>query len=383
MTTESSHDPHDLMDRLDRALPPHRRVAGSADGDPLVEAARRLAKGPDVALPDAALDRIEARLRQRTAELAQTAAQPARPAPSRPIRRDFRRMVRYAVAACLVIVLALGGVTQASASSLPGDSLYPAKRAVEDVRLALVTDNGEPTLRVNLASRRLDEFETLLNDQQKVYPKALEEASDQMARAIELLAAGHGHRAQVTARIADLTHREAALIERAAPQAPFKEWKHLQVAAGKNAALQQRLVTEGTVPGFVPDTTPTPTSTPSLIPSPTPTATATPTVTPSSTPSATPTVTPTVTATPTPTSTPTATSTRTPTATRSVTPSRTPTVPPIPWATATPLAPEQGGVDEPSRTPPGHGATPGLGDNPPGQGGDNPGQGGGKDKDKK
>lgn len=383
MSAEFPNDIRDLMDRLDRALPPHTRASGAADGDPLVEAARRLAEGPDFPLSNAALDRIEARLRQRTAELPRPVQRPA----VRPVRRNLWGVLRYAAAACLIVVLALGGVTGASASSLPGDTLYPVKRTVEDVRLALVTEGNEPGLRVNLADRRLDEFETLLDDRQKVYPKSLEEASDQMTRALDLLSSGHGNRTQIVPRIATLTHRQAALILRAAPQAGFKEWKRLQALAGENATLQLRLASEGSVPDFVPDTTPTPTATPSPVPSSTATPVAAPettfTATPSSTPSATPTRTPTRTPSVSPTATMSATPTRTPSASPTATPSamvtRTPTY--FPLIVSTPVVTEAAILEEPSRTPPGHGPTPGLGDNPPGHGGDNPGQG--KDKDKK
>jgi hypothetical protein len=367
MSNAPSPDPRDLVERLNRALPPHSRALSDLDGaDPLVDAARQLAHGPDVSLNSAALNRIETRLRQRQAEI--TRPQPRRTARS---RRPIFQVVRYAAAACLVLILALGGVTRASASSLPGDNLYSAKRTIEEVRLALVTRNGEPSMRVDFADRRLDEFDQLLA-RREVYPRALREATDQMARALDLLAQGYGERT-LDSRIADLSHRQSDLILSAVSVAPYNEWQALQKAAQDNAALQQRLAVEITLPGFVPDATATPLASPTLtaLPSDTPMPSATPEpFTPISTDAPRPTLEP-------------AAIVETP----SPTPSLTPSISATPHKTKTP--PGLGDDGDPTRTPPGHGATPGLGNNPPGHGGDNPGVGNNgqppgqnKDKDK-
>ncbi len=331
-----------LMELLDRAIPPHTHqvIAVGDDSDPLLAAARRLALGPRPALSPAARERIEARLR------AQIAAAPPRVRASRPVPRWHPGLaLRAAAALFLVVVVSLAGLTSASASSLPGDTLYPIKRAIEGARLALVSQESKPGLRVELAERRLDEFTRLL-DRHEVYPPALEEVSDELDRALDLLAAGHSVRAPLDARIAALTQQQTALIARAAPLAGFEDFLRLGQAQERNLAVQQRLADEGSVPGFVPERTPTPT--------PIPTPTASPTSTPTASPSPTATLTATGTATPTPTGTVTITATGTRTA-------------------APGAAGKRSGT--PTRTPPGHGATPGLGQNPPGQGGTNPGIG--------
>ena len=335
-----------LMELLDRAIPPHTQqvIAVGDDSDPLLAAARRLALGPRPALSPAARERIEARLR------AQMAAAPPRVHESRPAPRWRPGLaLRAAVALFLVVVVSLAGLTSASASSLPGDTLYPVKRAIEGARLALVSQGSEAGLRVGLAERRLDEFTRLL-DRHEVYPPVLEEASDELDRALDLLAAGHSARAPLDARIAALTQQQTALIARAAPLAGFEDFLRLGQAQERNLAVQQRLADEGSVPGFVPERTPTPTP----IPTPTASPTSAPTATPTASPSPTTTLTATGTATPTPTG----------TVTITVTGTRT-------------VAPGAAGKrsDTPTRTPPGHGATPGLGQNPPGQGGTNPGIG--------
>ena len=342
-----SDDIHDLMERLDRAIPPHTPTVNGDDADPLVVVARRLAQGPEVRLSEAAINRIEGRLRQRVT--AQHRTNHRRPVSLTP-RRTWMTIARYAAAALLVVILAVTGLTSVSADSLPGDQLYPVKRAVEDVRLALAPANSEPGLRIDFAGRRLDEFQTLLLDRREFYPRALEEASDELNRVLDLLADGHGDRAELDPRLVMLARRQAKLVERATPLVKSAHHRQqLAAVTAENQAVQQRLAAEGTVPDFTPDV--------SEPPAPTPTAA--PTVTPTLTPS--PTATPTATATPTPT----------------------------PTLTGTPnLREASTGA---TRTPPGHGATPGLGDDPPGHGGENPGVGNegnppgqdGKEKEKK
>ncbi|MGQ9850715.1 MAG: DUF5667 domain-containing protein [Aggregatilineaceae bacterium] len=339
MGHEEERDLWALLERLDRAIPPGTHAIGNADDDPLVEAARRLAQGPTVRLTPAAQARIEARLR------AHMTAQAGSPARRNPFRQRLSPLLRAAAVLAIVLVLGLFGMAQASADSLPGDRLYPVKRAIEDARLTLVSAQSEPALRLEFAARRLDEFERLLASRQ-VYPSALFQASAHLDRALDLLAAGHGDRARLDEQIASLTRQQTGLIARAEALATFDEYQQLGAAQRRNLAVQERLAEEGGVPDFRPDYTPTPT--PTEIPTPTPTATATPSPTASATPSPTATATPTLTA--------------------------TATIMPGGTLTGTP---DQGRpkAGTPTRTPPGHGPTPGLGDNPPGQGGPHPGVG--------
>ncbi|MEW6578253.1 MAG: DUF5667 domain-containing protein, partial [Chloroflexota bacterium] len=299
MSDKELRDPRAMRELLDRAIPPHTPGVAADDADPLLGAARRLALGPRVELTPAARERIEGRLR------VQVAANPLRARTLRPASRWRPGLaLRAAAAVLLTLVVTLVGLTSASANSLPGDRLYPVKRAVEGARLALVSQESEPGLRVELAERRLDEFDHLL-DRRDIYPRALEDASAELERALDLLAAGHSERAPLDARIAALTQQQTALIARAAPLVGFEDSLRLSQAQERNLAVQQRLADEGSVPGFVPERTPTP------IPTPAPTASPTPTPTPTATPTLTATPTATCTATSTPTGTLTITATGT------------------------------------------------------------------------
>ena len=335
MIPESPNPSDDLQRRLDRAIPPGDGPLPPIEGDdPLVKAARRLADAPSVELSNAALDRIEARLMAHV-----DALERFQPAATRP-RRTSPRVVRwlaYAAAACLVMVMVAGGATVASADSLPGDTLYSVKRTVEQVRLALVAGADEAALRVELAERRLDEFAALLS-RDEVYPRALEEASEELERALT-----SGRNGALGQRIADIAQEQERLSQRAQTRASDNERVVLERIATESRQIRERAM----------EPTPTP-----ALPEPPLLAPVTPSATPSDT--AQPTLTPTATNMPTNTPLP------TPTVEGTATPPPTPS--PRPPQVAPPVV-------APTRTPPGHGETPGLGDNPPGQGGPNPGVG--------
>ena len=82
----------------------------------------------------------------------------------RPVRRPVQRRVAGVVAlAALAFLLVLGGtLPSVAAGALPGDALYPVKRAVEQVRLTLTID-VEQRQRLTEAFRaeRIEEVQTL------------------------------------------------------------------------------------------------------------------------------------------------------------------------------------------------------------------------------
>ncbi|MCR4513891.1 DUF5667 domain-containing protein [Aeromicrobium sp. 50.2.37] len=86
---------------------------------------------------------------------------PATVAPTRP--RARRRLAGLAVAA--VSSLGVVGMVAGSAQAIPGDVLYPVKRGVENVELAMQrTDEGRGTQRLEIAAERLREARAVLGD---------------------------------------------------------------------------------------------------------------------------------------------------------------------------------------------------------------------------
>ena len=79
-------------------------------------------------------------------------------------RSAARRLTaQRAAIAVLVVAVTMGAVDSASAQSLPGDTLYPWKRARENIELALVADPAQRSqMLVEFADRRLTEFNTLV-----------------------------------------------------------------------------------------------------------------------------------------------------------------------------------------------------------------------------
>lgn len=69
--------------------------------------------------------------------------QPASSRPERSLPRRSLRWVYSLAAVALALVVTLTGTLRASAESLPGDALYPVKRAAEQVRLTLTFDPQE------------------------------------------------------------------------------------------------------------------------------------------------------------------------------------------------------------------------------------------------
>ena len=84
-------------------------------------------------------------------------------APTAAPSRARRRLATAAVAA--VSSLGVVGLVASSASALPGDVLYPVKRTVEDVELALHrSDEARGTQRLELAAERLHEVRAVIAD---------------------------------------------------------------------------------------------------------------------------------------------------------------------------------------------------------------------------
>jgi hypothetical protein len=72
---------------------------------------------------------------------------------------------RWALALVALVLLGSTGVTLTAQASLPGEPLYPLKRAAEDVRVGLTSAPELPTFYMALAQQRLIELETMLSRQ--------------------------------------------------------------------------------------------------------------------------------------------------------------------------------------------------------------------------
>ncbi len=83
---------------------------------------------------------------------------------------DMRTTTRLATGLVVLVLLVVSGlgVNFASANALPGDTLYPAKRLLEQVRLGLTLDpQRQEALKAELQTRRQDEVRTVLQMQRQ------------------------------------------------------------------------------------------------------------------------------------------------------------------------------------------------------------------------
>ncbi len=228
MNSASLPDP--LADRLDQVLPPHSTVLPDhvEAEEPAVRVAVILARGPHPVLSSAAVARIQTRVLARAAVLHRASA------------RWNARMLRWVAAACVALMILTFTTATASADSVPGDTLYPVKRLVEQGQLALSSNAGDVSLRLDFADRRLDEFETLLNRGQVNFA-SLNDALHDMDAALTLVENGDGPREQAAIRLVDLSTRQMHLAVTAASRvAPdqVKTDKLRQVVDGADRVQQ-------------------------------------------------------------------------------------------------------------------------------------------------
>jgi uncharacterized protein DUF5667 len=147
--------PEKLHDDLD-ALLDGRPVELTGELAPLAEAAGALRAELDALQldPEVADRHLELVLRQGPGRVV---AMPVRT----PLNGwDLRRRVAAVV---LAAALVLAPATMASAAALPGQAMYPFKRAIEQLRLVAVgwSPSGEAAERTRVAEERLDELEQL------------------------------------------------------------------------------------------------------------------------------------------------------------------------------------------------------------------------------
>ncbi|MGH2471327.1 MAG: DUF5667 domain-containing protein [Candidatus Limnocylindria bacterium] len=103
-------------------------------------------------------------------------------------RFSLPALLRPALGAAAALVLVLAGATSAAASSLPGDALYPVKRASEDVRVALTFDAFARTqLLSELTDRRIEELAEIARRRPSSAPTATQEYAEAVERFADAL----------------------------------------------------------------------------------------------------------------------------------------------------------------------------------------------------
>lgn len=197
--------------------------------------------------------------------------------PRRAPRPLWSRWLPRMVAATLALVVVFGSTVAASASSLPGDVLYPVKRATENVRLLLSwSAQARVAVQMDIAEARLAEIRALTARGRTPEAALLNAVSSahEAARAAAIQAADPNLVASVEARIAAdeaaLPQGEPAAIPDEAP--PGVATAVLPATArpspSATATATEALAATATVPvqPSLPPATMLPTLVPTLVP---------------------------------------------------------------------------------------------------------------------
>lgn len=120
-------------------------------------------------------------------QASQFGSKPA-PRPAAQRARVWRNGVMLAIASFVVVLLLFGSAVSASAASVPGDFLYPVKRAAEQVRLAFIPEQQRIDLHLEFARQRLRELQVLA-DRGEVSEDLLAEISNETKVVLERAAA--------------------------------------------------------------------------------------------------------------------------------------------------------------------------------------------------
>jgi uncharacterized protein DUF5667 len=307
--------PDRLHDELD-ALLDGRPVELTGELAPLVEAAGALrAELATLQLDPEVADRHLEQVLQGSAKVVHM------PVRTQPNGWDLRRRV---AAVALAAALVLAPATMASAAALPGQAMYPFKRAIEQLRLVAVqwSPGGEAAERTRVAHERLDELQQLTK--LRLYARlptaieALEEAVLAARVAVKEAREEGAAVSGVAAKLAQVNNTGAEVLQKVAAEVdqalvPETTREAIQAAvegskdvlevpdrqvSGTKPATPTTAGTASTQPSAsTPASTPTqPSGTNPTTPQPTaPPATPAPTLPPTTQPTATPTTAPPVT----------------------------------------------------------------------------------------
>ncbi len=158
---------------------------------------------------------------------------------------------RWAVALVAVLVLILAGVgtVTASASSLPGDTLYPVKTATEKVQgFFTFGSEAKANFYMKLAQRRLDELKSLVEKNRDIPQSLLGIMSAETDGAIEILSRNKQVGNESIDRLMGLTSNQKAVLAELVEKVPLKAKLKLQealkrseYARGQTLSLKDRI----------------------------------------------------------------------------------------------------------------------------------------------
>jgi len=156
---------------------------------------------------------------------------------------SWRRGWAVALAVILVLILVGGSTVTASASSLPGDTLYPVKTATEKVQgFFTFGSQGKANFHIKIAQRRLDELKALSEKKRSIPESVLNMMNVETDAAIEILNKDKPARKALVARMVILTSNQNKLLEKVLGEASPQTQGKLQEALRRCERAHQKAV---------------------------------------------------------------------------------------------------------------------------------------------
>ena len=243
---------------------------------------------PPAAMPVAAVDALERRLLKRTDQIARR--RPAKLASfwawlqGASLRRQFATL-----AVTVLLVLVGTWLVFASASSLPGEFLYPVKRLNESLTLAFtIRHAARAELHLALAGRRLSEIEALAGGQRRLDEGVIRAMSGETEAVVaEMQSMSSSQQRKMASRLLSFTRHQQRVLGQILAGAPSQIQPALALAVGTSQQASAYAMAVLEMPSLPASEA---THTPTLVATVTPsvTWTATPSVTTSTTPAAPP-----------------------------------------------------------------------------------------------
>jgi hypothetical protein len=150
---------------------------------------------------------------------------------------------RWAVALAAVLVLILIGVStvSASASSLPGDTLYPVKTATEKVQgFFTFGSEAKANFHMKLAQRRLDELKLLVEGSRNIPESLPGVMNTETEGAIEILSRNKQVGNESIDRLMGLTSNQKTVLGELMEKVPSKAKLKLQEALARSEHARGR-----------------------------------------------------------------------------------------------------------------------------------------------
>lgn len=150
---------------------------------------------------------------------------------------------RWAVVFAVIVVLLLvgSGTITASASSLPGDTLYPVKTVTEKVQEFFTRGNeAKASFNIKLAQRRINELESLSDGNRSIPQSLLNTMNAETDRAIETLGQQKAVKAELVTRLLDTTSKQNTALTKVIEKAPSEAKSKLQEALKRSESAHGR-----------------------------------------------------------------------------------------------------------------------------------------------